>query len=254
MADQSPVMSLDDVFAQLKKQMEEAKSTRLKSVTKIRNLLDRYEKATAGAELAVIAKLMGLRAAEVEDAGSLVLDMMAALELMPEYASAMSTTPIVEEAKDIVAEISEQMAPTPHAVTADYIEVVDPRAGKLRIPKTLPHPLLAELSQTKIVVTFGGLYNLERDRWVKQQGIRHEWVDTHNSGGMDEKVNSLCKRIERGELGGVVVLNELIGLEQSRRIVAACKNSKTMMAPAKRGTQGQYKSVFAGMERQLNMG
>lgn len=252
-----PTDSLDSIIDQLKTRVTEKRAGRRMSVMLVRNLLERYEKAADAADVADLARILNLRPAESEDPASLALELMIAVEALPDFQAptpAAKLGPVDEAKKEAAGEADEEapMAPVPGKVGVDYIEVVDKRAGTLRIPKHLPHPRLAELSQKKPIYTVGGLYLPERDRWVKQMGIAHDWIETTNSGGVEDKVKALCVRITEGKVGGVILLNELIGHVNNREITAACKRANVLQGSARKGQQGSMKSVIATWERNLN--
>lgn len=253
--------SLESIIDQLKARFTEKKAVRRTATALVRNLLDRYEKAADAADVAELARILNLRPSDSEDPASLALELMIAVEKLPDFQQAApevkAAAPAAkeevqgkapEEAKE---ENDEPMAPVPGKVGADYIEVVDKRAGTLRIPKHLPHPRLAELSQKKPIYTVGGLYLADRDRWIKQMGIAHEWLETTNAGGVEDKVKALCARIAEGKVGGVILLNELIGHNNNKEISTACKKANVLQGTARKGQQGSMKAVIATWERSL---
>ena len=130
--------------------------------------------------------------------------------------------------------------------------VHDPRAGTLKIPDVPEYPILHAYTKDSPLITVGGRYIVEHDRAIKEWGVNHEWIDTHNQGGADDKIDALCDRIRSGRVSAVVILNELCGTQHVKRIVAACKiKPVTPYETAKRGTHGAFKAALASLEAKL---
>lgn len=107
--------------------------------------------------------------------------------------------------------------------------------------------LLAETDGIPIVIV-GGVVVPEKLRWVQGLGLTALWVDAKDhSGG----IRRLVRRIYKGRIWGVVMLNELVGHMQSRPIYAACHATTTRYALGRKGGQQHLRSVFTLWEQQL---
>jgi len=268
MSDQ--IRTFQDVLNSIQQGLEKKKGDRAIVLATMTDLMARYEAASAVVDVAEIAARLGIETARAENTEELALAMMGALERLPEFqrlvipAAPIPTTPepkpkpqlrqaAAPEEEEEEEEEEYDDAPTVDIAKIDpasYRICVDDRAGTLRITLDPPFPLLAVYSQQHELVTIGGLYKVDRDRMIKEMGIRHDWIDTHNTGG--DKIEALCQRVKMGGVGALVILADLCGKMNTRRLISACKiQPVTPYATAKNGTYGRFKIALGEIEQQL---
>lgn len=115
-------------------------------------------------------------------------------------------------------------------------------------------PTLKATSAKQPVGMFGGYVLEDKLNWLSSNGVSAEWVT--NSGGVRAAgaVQRMAARIRSNAYCGIIVLNELIGHDESAIILAACRASGTFYAMGRKAGKGQLRSICDEFEKRLKEG
>jgi hypothetical protein len=107
---------------------------------------------------------------------------------------------------------------------------------------------LSETSSTKPILIIGGHAVKERVGWAKSNfGVHVRWADTYRDKGVDPL---LCQ-IRNGANCAVILLEHLMGHRTSKRVVDACKASRTPVTYAGKGGIASMATAFKHLEGRL---
>ena len=118
-----------------------------------------------------------------------------------------------------------------------------PTAEKTEGP-SVEFPHLANYSLEKPLLIFGGFINHDKIKWMEDHGIRVEWISNEAGARAANEATRVSERIKRQAFCGVIVLNELMGHQETLCILAACRATNTPYGTGKKGGQGQLRTLF----------
>jgi hypothetical protein len=118
-------------------------------------------------------------------------------------------------------------------------------------PVSAEWPVLKQISPKRPVVIFGGYVLEDKLAWLQSSGVTAEWIANSNGVRGSSAVQKLSARIRSGAYCGVIVLNELIGHDESAMILAACRASGTFYAMGRKAGKGQLRIICDEFEKRL---
>jgi hypothetical protein len=152
----------------------------------------------------------------------------------------------VREKKEVVAtsEPKVEAKPIPRAD--------DSAPGERKSENSREWPVLdalrARLAEAPLFLV-GGLRVEEKLTLVRDRfGLEPEWHEIYH--GAPRATAAIAKRIRRGKIGAVVLLEGLTGHSNADEVVAACKASDVPFALADRAGSGSLQEAFEALDRQ----
>jgi hypothetical protein len=111
--------------------------------------------------------------------------------------------------------------------------------------------LLSSRSADRPVIIFGGYVLKDKLNWLLRSGVTAEWAANDCGARAAGHAQRVADRIRHNAHIGTVVLNELIGHDESVIILTACRSSETLYAMGRKGGKGQLRAVCDEFERRL---
>lgn len=160
------------------------------------------------------------------------------------------------EATTVVAparEKKEVVASEPKAEATPIPRPADSAPGERKqVENSREWPLLdalrARLAEAPLFLV-GGLRVEEKLTLVRDRfGLEPEWHEIYH--GAPRATAAIAKRIRRGKIGAVVLLEGLTGHSNADEVIAACKASDVPYALADRAGSGSLQEAFEALDRQ----
>ena len=109
-------------------------------------------------------------------------------------------------------------------------------------------PALSVVTQAKPLLIFGGYPLNDKIAWMTGEGLKVEWLGNDQGSRAAGAARGVAARIRRGGASVVIVLNGLIGHQESDVILAACRAAGTPYALGQRAGHGQLRTIFGEFE------
>lgn len=132
------------------------------------------------------------------------------------------------------------------------VEVDEPGEEPPNTIPTLPlWPALTAASKERPVVLFGGVAQDDKVAGLQDWGLNVDWISNSTGTKSSSAGQRTAARIRTGSYVGVVVLNELVGHDESAIILAACRANGTLYAMGKKGGVGKLRLIFDEFNKRL---
>lgn len=109
-------------------------------------------------------------------------------------------------------------------------------------------PKLASLTQSRPLGIYGGCIEPERVRWLQTLGLNFEWIENSKGSRASGAGKRFADRIRNGQFGAVILLNHLVGHDESSHITAACRSGDLLYGMGKKGGVGTFREIFNQFE------
>lgn len=117
--------------------------------------------------------------------------------------------------------------------------------------KAVEWPLLRNITPSRPLALFGGNVMDEKLQWLASWGVNAEWLSNNHGARGAGPGQKFAARIRSHAYCGVIVLNELVGHDESTMILAACRASGTLYAMGRKAGKGQLRTLCEEFEKRL---
>ena len=220
--------NLETVLQRIRETYSKQTSALEVPISVIEEKLKAYRQAAKSDLLAEFLERNGIPAGE-RRTESAALALYEAMHDLPEF-------------KPVVVEVPDVPDDEPDAPPDAAVETPEPDPA---------WPTLKRLTPDKPLGIFGGYVLDDKLTWLEGLGVHADW--TSNSGGSraSSAVGRVAAKIRNKNYSGIIVLNELIGHDESNAILAACRASGTLYAMGKKAGKGQLRLICDEFEKRL---